>query len=103
MGQALPTTMLPKNTEALKSMNSQTAKYAKWYVRILDPKVVEYKFYAKGEAVQAQKVQCILVSNAPEQHMLGFGAFRLQGPQCGDCSGGKAHGPFRLGDHNACL
>ena len=28
--------------------------------------------YAKGEAVQAQKFQCILVSNAPEQYMLGL-------------------------------
>ena len=37
--------MLSKNTEALKSMNSQTAKYAKWYVKILDPQVNDYSLF----------------------------------------------------------
>ena len=46
--------MLSKNTEALKSMHSQTAKFAKWYVKILDPKVGDYSFFSKGEAIHAQ-------------------------------------------------
>ena len=67
--------MLSKNTETLKSMNSQTARFAKWYVKILDPKVIDYSFAAKGEKVQAQKFQCVLVSHAPEQYMLGLVPF----------------------------
>ena len=63
--------MLAKNTEALKSMNSQTAKFAKWCVKVLDPKVIDYSSRAKGEDVRAQKFQCVLVSNVPEQYMLG--------------------------------
>ena len=41
-GQAEPADMVSKNTETLKNMNSTTAKFAKWYVRILDPKIIEY-------------------------------------------------------------
>ena len=67
--------MLSKNTEALKSMNSQTAKYAKWYVKILDPKVIDYPFFSKGENIHAQKFQCVLVSHVPEQYMLGLVPF----------------------------
>ena len=74
-GQALPADMLSKNTETLKSMNSLTARFAKWYVKILDPKVIDYSFAAKGEKVQAQKFQCVLVPHAPEQHMLGLVPF----------------------------
>jgi hypothetical protein len=73
--QALPANMLSKNTEALKSMNSQTAKFAKWYVKILDPKVVDYSFFSRGESIHAQKFQCVLVSHVPEQYMLGFVPF----------------------------
>ena len=67
--------MLSKNTEALKSMNSQTGKFAKWYVNVLDPKVIDYSFHSRGEKIQAQKFQCVLVSHAPEQYMLGFVPF----------------------------
>ena len=67
--------MLSKNTEALKSMNSQTAKYAKWYVKILDPKVIDYPLFSKGENINAQKFQCVLVSHVPEQYMLGLVPF----------------------------
>ena len=59
--------MLSKNTEALKSMNSQPAKYAKWYVKILDPKVIDYSLFSRGENIHAQKFQCVLVSHVPEQ------------------------------------
>ena len=74
-GQALPANMLPKNTEALKSMNSQTGKFAKWYVNVLDPKIIDYSCHSRGEKIQAQKFQCVLVSHAPEQYMLGMVPF----------------------------
>ncbi|CAK0798042.1 unnamed protein product [Prorocentrum cordatum] len=37
-GQALPAEMLDKNAKALKNMNAQTAKRAKWHVKALGPK-----------------------------------------------------------------
>ena len=55
--------MLSKNMDQLKSMNSQTDKFAKWYVKVLDPKVIECSFRAKGESTHAQKFQCVLVSH----------------------------------------
>ena len=74
-GQALPADMLSKNVETLKNMNSTTAKFAKWYVRVIDPKVIDYTFSAKGEQIQAQKFQCVLVSKEPGQYMLGLVPF----------------------------
>ena len=71
----MPAHMLPKNTETLKNMNNTTAKYARWYVRVLDPKVIDYSFLCKGERIPAKKFQCILVSKAPDQYMLGLVPF----------------------------
>ena len=73
--QALPAHMPPKNTETLKNMNRTTAKFARWYVRVLDPKIIDYSFPCKGEKIQAQKFQCILVSKASDQYMLGLVPF----------------------------
>lgn len=67
--------MLSKNVETLKNMNGTTAKYAKWFVRVLDPKVIEYSFQAKGERVEAKKFQCVLVSSDPKQYMMGLVPF----------------------------
>ena len=67
--------MLPTNLETLKNMNGTTSRFAKWYVRVCDPKVVDYTFKARGETVDAQKFQRVLVSNAPEQYMLGLVPF----------------------------
>ncbi len=67
--------MLSKNVETLKNMNGTTAKYAKWFVRVLDPKVVEYSFQSKGERVAAEKFQCVLVSSDPKQYMMGLVPF----------------------------
>ncbi len=64
--------MLAKNVETLKNMNSSTGKYAKWYVRIIDPKIIEYSFRAKGEEIVAKKFQRVLVSKDPSQYMLGL-------------------------------
>ena len=63
--------MVAKNTETLRNMNSSTAKHAKWYVRILDPKIIEYKFSSRGQIVDAKKFQCVLVSQDPTQYMFG--------------------------------
>ena len=70
--------MLAKNVETLKNMNGTTAKYAKWYVRILDPKVIPYSFSAQGKLVQAEKFQCILVSKDPSQYMLAVVPFEFK-------------------------
>ena len=70
--------MLPKNVETLKNMNATTAKFAKWYVRIIDPKVIEYSFHARGQDVQAKKFECILVSNDPSQYMLALVPWNFQ-------------------------
>ena len=51
-------------------MNSTIGKFAKWYVRIIDPKIIEYEFKSKGETVSAQKFECVLVSKDPTQYML---------------------------------
>ena len=94
--------MLSKNTEALKSMNSQTAKFAKWYVRVLDPKVIEYSFTTRGEDVQAQKFQCVLVSHAPEQYMLGLVPFDFKGRSAAQTAA-KKFTADSVWEHNACL
>ena len=67
--------MLGKNVETLKNMNSTTSKYAKWFVRVIHPKILDYTFTARGETVNAQKFQCVLVSQDPEQYMLGLVPF----------------------------
>ena len=56
-------------------MNATTSKFAKWYVRFIDPKVIDYSFKARGETVAAQKFECVLVSKDPAQYMLGLVPF----------------------------
>ena len=51
--------MLSKNVETLKNMNGTTAKFAKWYVRIIDPKVIDYRFTAQCKLVVAKNFECI--------------------------------------------
>ncbi len=67
--------MLGKNVETLKNMNSTTSKFAKWFVRVIHPKIVDYTFQARGETVQAKKFVCVLVSQDPAQYMLGIVPF----------------------------
>ena len=57
--------------DTLKNMNGSTAKHAVWCVRILDPKIIKYTFTCKDEIIQAEKFQCLLVSNDPKEYMLG--------------------------------
>ena len=61
--------------ETLKNMNSGTAKFATWCVRVLDPKIKSYEFVARGETVKATKFQCILVSQDEKQYMQGLVPF----------------------------
>ena len=69
---------LLKDVESLNKMNAGTAKHAHWIVRILDPKVTEYKFTARGQEVAAAKFSCILVSKNPAQYMLATVPFNFQ-------------------------
>ena len=48
-------------------MNGTTSKYAKWFVRVIHPKLIDYTFQARGETVHAQKFECVLVSKDPAQ------------------------------------
>lgn len=67
--------------ETLKNMNVQTGKHATWLVRVLAPKVVKYKFHARGAEVQATRFVCILVSKDPRQFMLGSVPFSFSDTQ----------------------
>ena len=44
----------------LGNMNACATEFAKWYVRIIDPKVNEYTFQARNEKVNAQKMSALL-------------------------------------------
>ena len=57
-------------SETLKNMNSTSAKHATWLVRVLDPKIIKYQFTARGQLVQAEKFECILVSENPKEYMM---------------------------------
>ena len=64
--------------ETLKNMRGSTAKHAQWFVRVLNPKEIEYTFVARSEAVNASKFECLLVSQDPKQYMLATVPFRLK-------------------------
>ena len=51
-------------------MNSTIGKYAKWYVRVIEGKVIQYEFKSRQEAVMVERFECILVSKDPSQYML---------------------------------
>ena len=73
--------MLAMSVETLKNMKGTTSKLAKWYVRVVDPKVIDYSFESRGETVVAQKFQCVLVSKDPAQYMLGLVPFNFSDRQ----------------------
>ena len=56
--------------ETLKNMNGTTAKHAQWCIWILDPKIIDYTFAARGETINASRFECMLVSKDPKQCML---------------------------------
>ena len=65
--QALPASRMP--FETLRNLNNRTSKYAKWCVRIKDPKLIPYTFQARGETMSASKFGCLLVSQCCKEYM----------------------------------
>ncbi len=59
-------------------MNNTTAKFATWVIRVKGPKVVDYQFASRGETVNAQKFECVVVSKEPKEYMLGVVPFSFQ-------------------------
>ena len=57
--------------ESLRNLNASSAKYATWCVRVLDPKVIQYTFQARGEKVNASKFMCLLVAEDPGMYVPG--------------------------------
>ena len=68
-------------------MSASTSKFAKWYVRIIDPKVNDYTFQARGEKVNANKCECVVVSRDPSQYMMGIVPFEFRNRQAADQAG----------------
>jgi len=73
-GEATPA----QQGETLKNMNASTAKYASWLVRVLDPKIVAYQFKARQEVVDAEKFECLLVSQNPKEYMMATVPFSFK-------------------------
>ena len=80
---------LGKNVETLKNMNEGTAKYARWYVRIISPQVIPYSFHARGQQVNATKFQCVLVSADPSQYMFGLVPFDFKNREAAEQASSK--------------
>ena len=59
-------------------MHNTTAKFATWVIRVKGPKVVGYQFTSRGETVNAQKFECVVVSKEPKEYMLGVVPFSFQ-------------------------
>ena len=64
-------------------MNATIGKSAKWYVRIIEPKIIRYEFKSKGGTVHAKKFECVLASKEPARYMLATALF------CGGDEGGN--------------
>ena len=64
--------------ESLSNLNASTAKHAKWIVRILCPRLIDYTFTARGELVQATKFVCLLVSEDPHHYLPATVPFSFQ-------------------------
>ena len=72
--------MLPPNVEILENMNSMYGPYCKWYVRIIDAKIIPYQFKSRDETeiVYAERFECVLVSRDPAQYMLATVPFNVK-------------------------
>ena len=73
--------MLSNSVETLNKIKASTGKFAKWYVRVSDPKVKDYTFDSRGEKIQAHKFECALVSQDPSQYMMGLVPFDFKNRQ----------------------
>lgn len=81
------------NAESIPSMTGSAAKFAKWIVRVLEPRVVAYKFNSRKEEVHAKKFQCLLVSNNAKQYAEAIVPFNFQKKDAAD----KAAQQFKEG------
>ena len=70
--------MLPKNVETLESMNASTGKYAKWHVRVIDPKGEGLQLRLARRESSGAKCECVLASQDPSQHMMGLVPFEFK-------------------------
>ena len=62
--------------KTLLNMNTSTANFATWVVRVVDePKLLQYSFKARGETVEAEKLECVFVSRDPAEYILGVVPF----------------------------
>ena len=85
-------------------MNTATAKYATWIVRVVsDPKIVPYTFMARGERVDAQKLECVMVSEDPSDYMLGVVPFTFSDRSAAVKGKGKYLKKHGMGNQGACL
>merc|ERR1712024_166652 len=74
-------------------MNCQIDRYAKWYPRIVDPKVIPYEFKSKNEIESAEKFERVLgsldmLAHGCETHQ----ALPVQQQQQDHTGGGRADG-----------
>ena len=56
--------------ESVMNLNETNAKFAKWVFRIHSPRVHEYSFMARGEKVDAERFDCVLVGDDPEEYLM---------------------------------
>ena len=67
--------------EPLSMLNTNSAQYGTWIVRVLDPHVVAYNFKTrKGDSVSASRFKCILVGTDPKQYCVGGVQFNFKSP-----------------------
>jgi hypothetical protein len=66
------------DVEEILNMNESTGKYARWVVRVIQPRVTNYTFPARGEQIAASKFECWLVSEDPQQYMVGSVPFSFK-------------------------
>ena len=55
-------------------MNEASAKYSRWIVRAVEPRLVTYTIQARNEQVKASKLMCYLVSNNEAEYAHGHSA-----------------------------
>ncbi len=64
--------------ESIMNMNETTGKYAKWILRVVDTQIVNYKFTARNEQVDAQRFMALMVSDDATQYFYGTVPFAFK-------------------------
>ena len=62
-------------TDSLMNLNERSAKYSVWVVRVVNGRVLHYKFTARGETVEATKFICHLVGEKATEYVSGIVPF----------------------------